>query len=86
MFDFVFQKFFEKNLTILKFFYLIQINFFLCFCNLFFKTFWHCVWLQRQVQEILNFNFFSLLQNNNFFTFLKIYFLKKYRDFVLLSK
>jgi hypothetical protein len=85
MFDFVFQKFFEKNLTILKFFYLIQINFFLCFCNLFFKTFWHCVWLQRQVQEILNFNFFSLLQNNNFFYIFKNIFLKKISRFCLVE-
>jgi hypothetical protein len=37
MFDFAFQKFFEKNLTILSFFSLLQINKFLMFLYYFFQ-------------------------------------------------
>jgi len=43
MFDFAFQKFYEKNLTILKFFYLIQIIFFYVFVIYFKKKLALCL-------------------------------------------
>jgi hypothetical protein len=87
MFDFAFQKFFEIFWIIFIFFLYFKLIFFLCFCIIFYKKNMLRLSLTRsQTQEILKFQFFSLLQNNIFFwcfcIIFKIYYLKTYIEIV----
>jgi hypothetical protein len=69
MFDFAFQKFFEKNLTIFKFFSLLQINIFFYVFVLFLKN--------MLSQEILKFLIILFISKQYFFLMFLYYFLNK---------
>jgi hypothetical protein len=85
MFDFAFQKFFEKNLKILKFFSLLQINIFYVFV-LFKKNMLRlCMAAKLDSRNFKIFNFFLYFKIMFFMMFLYYFlniFSKKYIEIV----